>query len=71
MAVVLLEIWFGEKLFCVFTCPAVTSANSSCAPSLKVPRARKLSFFTGCWITAALPVSHEQPYLDAGDDHSR
>ncbi len=60
-----LLIWLAEKIFCDSDLPS--TAGSVCSPSLSMPRVTRLVFFTGCWITAALPESQAQPNWLAGD----
>ena len=70
VAVPELEIWLAEKLLVDSARPSMASATTWCSPSLKVPRLIRLVFFTGCWITAARPVSQAQPYLVVWSFHS-
>src|ERR1044071_5880711 len=70
VAPVPLDHWLGEKLLFETERPAMPSTKSRWrSASLKVPRMTKLVFFTGCWITAARPVSQAEPYFEAGDAH--
>jgi hypothetical protein len=54
-------IWLAEKDFIDSDLPSSASAIRVCCPSLNMPRVTRLVLRTGCWITAALPVSQAQP----------
>src|SRR5262245_46597468 len=68
---VLLESWLFENVFFVSTREAFNSMNAcERLPSFMAARPMKFQSSTGCWITAARPVSHAQANAAFGVAHS-
>ena len=71
VAPVPLDHWLGEKLLVDSLRPNTPSTKRRWrSASLKVARETTFVFFTGCCSTAARPVSHAEPYFEAGEAHS-
>src|SRR4051812_7587446 len=68
LPVAALDHWFGEKLLLETERPQMPSNVAFVfSATLAVPLRTMLVFLTGCWITAARPVSQAEPYFEAGD----